>query len=1322
MRRWLVRLGVGAVVLVVVIVGGAKLLLRTGFAANRVAAQIQEAVGGPTRVGHIDVGVTGSSLHDLQFLEEDAPEGTPPWAVVPTVDADLSLAQLARGDLAGGTITLRGPKLHLRLDRDNNILTKFPTPPEGPAKPWPEFKIVNAQVRFEREGEPEALFNNISGTLRKAGERITLEGTVADQEWGNWTVGGNRAGIDEPFKLKLQSVNVRVTPDKLRRIPFVPSSIWEHVSLDGETPVDLALQFGGSGGGPAVRYRVALSPHKTTVRVPSIDLTTRDTNGKAVVEDGVVTLNDVRGETAGGALHLVKSDMDFRGDGSKLRFVIGAERLVLRELPAKWGLPKWDGRMTGRADLTLDIKGGQVRTSGGGEGTIEGFLSQKLQVKMLADERGYRFDVSNAAGAKGRTLETPPAFLFPPPLGGREPEWFAKLLATGLVTVQPADPPPAGSPPPAGHESGQTIRLNLGLQDVSLAELVQKLDLKLPIRLDGKLSFRVQATIPLSDAKNLKLYHATGTVDLPWARIEDLWLQQVKARIVFENGVLRLDELSARQPNQTPTGPPTELLPGGTVLGTAALSVDPTGDLTADLKVTALPVGQLLRAIPNSDPNGAGTADGDVRLRAPAGALSDVQKWEASGRLVGRGLRAFGRSVDEVSVQARLDRGVLHVTEARAKLQGATVGGSGQVTLSGQYPYQAKVELPPSELRAWQQVLPELRSVRLAGTARVTADARGTLSPLTVLGAGTVHVDGLAVNDFRVGNLDTRWEADADRVRLSEIAARLYGGALTGTATIPVKPQVAGRVDLKLDKVDTTTLTKDLPQTSVRLEGAVEGSVMANIPPAGANGEREITADVNLSAERLRVQNIPADRLKASVVYRNGAAEYKIQGETLGGTFDLNGTYPDRPGEQGRIDVRRVDLARLADSLRIEALRPLAGRLDVEAGFTTADTPSGAGRMVLTNLGWGGRTVTDQLIGTVRVANGAVRVEDVSGQVAGGSVRARFTYDFLRPNRSTMLLTAQRVDARTLLAPFTDSPPLDGPLEVRLFTRFGTEWAGSGQVVMGYGKLFGVTVRDARFPLGWAVAPGRRGELRLHDAAAQASRGRLTAQAKLTWGEAAQLDGQARFSAIDVGELLSHYSESRVVGGLATGRADFGGRNMRSVKDLWARVEAKLAEAVPSQMPVARQVMPFILPGVGANVQFTSGDLRGVLGGGVFRLENLSLVGQMARVFAEGTVTVEHGRLNLEVVANTNQLGMDPAVLRTFGLALPMIGPIPVGLLNEATGYLSNRTIRLHVGGTVRAPAIQVNPAALLSESAVRFFVGQTGVPVPTAALRAPAP
>jgi hypothetical protein len=257
--------------------------------------------------------------------------------------------------------------------------------------------------------------------------------------------------------------------------------------------------------------------------------------------------------------------------------------------------------------------------------------------------------------------------------------------------------------------------------------------------------------------------------------------------------------------------------------------------------------------------------------------------------------------------------------------------------------------------------------------------------------------------------------------------------------------------------------------------------------------------------------------------------------------------------------------------------------------------------------------------------------------------------------------------------------------------------------------------------LGWDIAPGRRGELRLHDAMAQASRGRLTGQANLAWGEAARLYGQVRFSALDVGELLSHYSQTKVIGGLASGRVDLGGQNMRSVQDLTARVEAKLAQADPGQMPVFRQIMPMILPGVGANVTFQSGDLRGQLSRGVFRIERLALIGDLARVYAEGTVTTQR-RLNLDVVANTKQLGVDPAMLQLLGIALPALGPIPLGTLNQAVSYLSNRTVSLRVTGSIKAPSVRVNPVPFLTESAVRFFIAQAGVPVPSAALQTPGP
>src|SRR5262249_51158104 len=189
----------------------------------------------------------------------------------------------------------------------------------------------------------------------------------------------------------------------------------------------------------------------------------------------------------------------------------------------------------------------------------------------------------------------------------------------------------------------------------------------------------------------------------------------------------------------------------------------------------------------------------------------------------------------------------------------------------------------------------------------------------------------------------------------------LYGGELVGTASLPLKLNVAGQVDLELKKLDTTNLTKDVPQTPIRLEGDAEGSVHVAIPPAPPGRDREITADVQLRAERLRVQNIPAERLRANVTYRGGSADIKVQGQTLGGTFDFSTQFPP-PAEgsppppapspqggrgEGHLRIRDIDLGRLADAFRVPALRPLGGRLNLVAEFNftgPAGAAAGTGR------------------------------------------------------------------------------------------------------------------------------------------------------------------------------------------------------------------------------------------------------------------------------------------------------------------------------------------------------------------------------------------
>jgi translocation and assembly module TamB len=145
---------------------------------------------------------------------------------------------------------------------------------------------------------------------------------------------------------------------------------------------------------------------------------------------------------------------------------------------------------------------------------------------------------------------------------------------------------------------------------------------------------------------------------------------------------------------------------------------------------------------------------------------------------------------------------------------------------------------------------------------------------------------------------------------------------------------------------------------------------------------------------------------------------------------------------------------------------------------------------------------------------------------------------------------------------------------------------------------------------------------------------------------------------------------------------------------------------------VLRQLAPYILPGRSSNAIFRSGTLRGRLARGVFRIQRLSLEGTYGQLFIDGTVSLQ-GRLNLDVLATTTNLGPSTPALRLLGLRVPAVGPLPLSLALEARNYLSNRLIHLRVTGTTRSPTITIEPLSLLTEEALLYFLNRANVPLP---------
>jgi hypothetical protein len=844
----------------------------------------------------------------------------------------------------------------------------------------------------------------------------------------------------------------------------------------------------------------------------------------------------------------------------------------------------------------------------------------------------------------------------------------------------------------------------------------------------------VKASLPTDAPRDLKAYRVTGTATLSRLTLAGVAMEQVNARVRYADGVLDLEELRGA-------------FAEGSFEGTARLGVIPEGDLSAHLTLNAVPLGQVLKAVPRMPDQVSGTVSGRADLRVPAGHLQDVTAWHGSGRLTAPAVNAFGLTLKDASAAARVERGTLRVSDVQCTLEGAPVGGAGDLGLTAPYRFNGKLELAKGDLASLERLAPEFRPpVAVAGRFGVTAEAQGTLSPMAVKTTGTGTGEDLKVERLRVGRLNFHWAMTGGRLRLSDVQARLYGGKMTGSAEVPLRADEAGSINMAFADVDLGDLMRDVPAVPVKLAGKAGGKVEGKLTAAAGGRPRDFDANIDLSAPRLRVQSFEADRLTGTVSYRNGAGAYHLKGHLFGGTFDLDGRFPPRPasgtapapsslrplfgGEglgvrgqappppEGRLRLEGAQLGLVWPTLGLgQTLGPLQGRLDVQLDFRHEGPfrlPVGTGSIVVSRLRWDMTELAPRLRADVALAGFEVRLRNLSGTVANGDLRGQALLNLLAFDRSWFNLGLDQADLARLLAPWPSlASSVQGAIDARLRGTLGREWSGGGTVVLSRGKVAGVDVSEWRLPLTFAFAPSQaRGQVDVPETSAQVGRGRLTGRGSFGFGAGTHLEGGLRFYGVDLRALVPPSSGlSQVGSGQASGRIDFGGHDVRSLNDVTATVDASFSQAQAFQMPILAQLAPMIAPGQ-SSATFQSGDLRGRLAGGLFRIERLGLTGRTLTLFADGTVTTE-GRLNLQVTAMTGRIGVSPSLLRLFGLRIPAVGPIPVGLILQVTDLLSRNTIHLRVGGTVRSPTIQVEALPLLTEAAVRFFLNQANVPIP---------
>jgi uncharacterized protein involved in outer membrane biogenesis len=889
-------------------------------------------------------------------------------------------------------------------------------------------------------------------------------------------------------------------------------------------------------------------------------------------------------------------------------------------------------------------------------------------------------------------------------------------------------PRKAGPPSLATPETAENyLDLNLKLKNVDLGKLVQSLGVKLDFPVEGKVSFQVKASIPTDKTGDLKAYRLQGKAQVADLLFAGVHIHEADADIRYKDGELELSALSGRfseperqaRDDRSPRSAPG--LGPGTFRGNGKLQVAPLGELSAQLALDRIPLSEVAGLAPGKLPLG-GSVSGQLAVRAPSKQLKNLAAIEGSGKLRADRITVAGLMLEDASTSLQLHGGRLRLPELRGKLEGTPVSATAELHLADAYPFKAQLDLKNWDLSALQKLAaPGKESpIKLAGAFTTTVDLDGTLRPFKVNAAGDAATEGLKVNTFQVAAVKFHWATDGRKLDLAGLDLRLYGGQASGSAVLPLQADAAGKVDLKLAKLDARQLVKDLA-VPLKIEGQVDGRLTGTMPPAQDGKPRIATMDLDISAPKLRVQNIPTEQLRGKLDYQGGVIDYRLEGKSLGGTFELDGQIP-RPvpvkqeSRKGGLRIENVTVGRLVESLQLQDVLPLTGRLSVELDYThdTPDRgPQGKGRVRLTNLRWHGTALATTLQGELLLSDGLLRLRELSGEIAQGLVRVQFAYNLRDPRRSHFNVTLENVEASQLLATWLDEK-IKGPLQARIRGSLGESWQGTADLELSRGEVYGLEVTQWRLPLHWQYSPEtRRAQIEVYETTAQVARGRAQAKLNATLDSTLRLEGQVRFSGVDLQTLVRPFvGATQVAGGQITGRFDFSGSEVRSINDLNGTLAASFSQTQALQLPVLQQVAPFI--GMGQSTTFQRGDLRARLDRGVLRIQQLALTGGNLQLHVDGTMSLE-GRLNLNVIAKTGDVGLPTLRLGAIGVRIPVAGPVPLVLLQEASALLANRVIYLEVTGTVRNPVIRVRPLQMLSEEAVRFFLNRANLPIPLA-------
>jgi translocation and assembly module TamB len=1336
--------GVGAALVVLL---AAVLAVRTWVVPALIAGQIQSRLGGRASVGSwwlggSSAGATGLALRD----------GSEVWATADRVTTDLSLPGVLRGRTSPRRVTIDGAKLTVRVGRDGRVLTAVGGSSPGGGGTPPVVVVRNAEVTVRQEGRPELVVKRVQGRLAPYGGRLQLAGRSDDPEWGPAEAYGEFDPSFRSGRVTLSSKRpIAVDPRKVECIPFVPPAVWANIVPHGRVDANLTTEYGRGATG----VRVELGLRRATVKSSALDITASEATGKVILDGGVVRLEGVAGQAVGGRVE-AHGTLDFTGPAPRFDLGLRLTGINVADTPKSWQLDEAGitGRLSGQVRLkaVLDPAKGVDLTGTTGEaevtgGAIEGIPVKSLKLVMRAQGGDLRYE----SKTKGEALRgrPGPGFKEPPlraarggaaPPGGAVRFPGAALPALVLALQDASEPAKQGKPALPKIQLPKTLTTQIELQDVEMAQLVSKAKLlfgmSLPIPVSGKLDLKATATIPLGALRQAKDYAFHGDLTLKGASLFRTDVGTLSARVDLADGVLELKKLRGRlvnRPNGGPDNPPESLppvpadgpLPPGAFRMDLRAEIAPAGGLTARLEGNSLPLGELAApALPRPTPL-SGLVSVNATARADLGRANDPKAWSVRGSANSVELAYRGTILDKVALTFSVEKGRLDVSDLTAAMNGQPLGARASVGLDPPYAFDGALDVTGWDVAPVVALVPSApRPPPVSGRVTAKANAQGTLAPVNVRTSGAGRFDRFQAGPVPLGDVPFRWTTEGDTIVVSGVDARPFGGRLRAEARVPTAPGRPVEGTASFQGVDTAGLSAAIPGEGLKLTGKAAGQVRFTIPPDVSRLE----STVSLSAPDLTVQGIPAERVQASVRAHKGVLTYEVSADSLGGKVKFRGDFPlaaaparAAAAAEGELRAAGFTLDRVWKALGVTgAATHLAGEGAVDANLRVPRAGPDAGLWVhglaeFRGLRWGDALPLGHLRGTVALTPTSWWVEPLEGELLGGPASGQLWGTM--PARGPRHLGFEfRIDRAPLDRVLGVVPALKGRCDgfgsVRLGGRLEEAFRATGELDVAQARVLGFPVYEMRVPAELVLTPGAGdGRLQVRRWTARFAGGGLQGDALLRVGAGESFQTETVLTNIDIEAIARMLTDSRrSESGRISGRVSLSGPDPSDVARYRGKVALSLSEASLVTVPVFREIDKFL--GAAGGGLFEAGGVNGTIARKQLVVEPLTLAGRVVQLHATGTIGF-NGQLDLDVLLNTNQI--IPETGQALVRLIPGLGDA-MGRRDEASlrvaNYLSNRLLKLHVGGTVSNPAVNANPSAVVADTAVAFFSGVLKLPL----------